>query len=469
MNNFWNTERILNATNAEILGQVSNKFYNKISTDTRTIKENDVFIPIVGENFDGHTFINKAIDIGVKGIFCQINKKDEILTSLLMNANSKTVQFFFIDDTLKAYQMLAKYYIEHLSINNKLKKIAVTGSCGKTTTKELIKHIINSKREVFANYKNFNNQIGVAKSALEVPIDSNLAIFEMGTGKIGDIKILSDIIKPDIAVITSVCAAHLEFFGTVENIAIEKSDIALYQNEEQYFIIPEDTEYKETIAKNKKSKIIEYSYNNIDFKDLSNQGLEGFKFKLAGIAVDFPMIGNYNLNNLAAAIEVVKLIDFSDEDIAKALNTFKNVDMRNEIIKDKYYIINDCYNANPQSMLKGLEMLDDMESNGKKIAVLGDMLELGLNSDKLHAEIGNKLLNFKNINGYLIIGKHSRYIFDSLKKNYNIENKDNIDFIKHFDNALDAANYYKEITNELSENDIVYLKASRGIALEKLL
>ena len=458
---FWNIDKIKEATNCDVFNNPKSQVQkSKISTDSRTIKENDVFLPLIGENFDGHNYIEDVIKKNVNFIFCQKDKKDIIEKLNITNE----ITIFYVENTLKTYHQLAEYYLSEIRKNNNLKVVAITGSSGKTTCKELLKHILSSNYNVYANYKNFNNQIGVPKSVLEIDKNHDIAIIEMGAGEPLDIHRLAKIVKPDIAVITNIGRAHLEFFLSLENIAWEKSQIARFQNENDYFLIPNNTKHKDILKSCIKSKIYLYDYLKIGIKIKDDFGLDGYLLEYQNKSFKFPLIGKHNIENLSCVLTAVRLFDLSNDEIIKLIENFSNVGMRFEHIKDKFTIINDCYNANPDSMLAGLKSFNELKSKGKKIAILGDMLELGDSSKEIHQNIGKSLSMFKNIDGYFFVGYFSQYIYEG-----GLANSEAYTYYDLYENVENLRFHFKKINADFDSEDIVYLKASRGISLEDLI
>ena len=331
----------------------------QISIDSRTIKPGELFIPIKGQRYDGRKFIPEAI--------------------------KKGASVLDVVDGLKALQALAAYHRNKFNIP----VIGVTGSVGKTTTKDMIASILSCEMPTLKNEENYNNEIGVPLTLLKLAKKHKVAVIEMGMQKSGEIALLAKIARPNIAVITNIGEAHLEHLKTKSNIAKAKSEIFKFLKKEDWAVINQDDEYFEHFisklsarggsafgGKPQNSKIM--SFGIIEKADVTPKDLEG---------IELPIPGEHNIYNALAAIAVAKILKIKKESIKKGLEIFHPSSKRMEVInlKDKTKIINDAYNANPQSMKAALKTIAGMK--GRKIAVLGDMLELGKASSAAHNKI----------------------------------------------------------------------------------
>jgi len=405
--------------------------FEEISTDTRTIKPNSIFLALKGNNFDGNLFVEDAYKKGAKAAI--------INSEYVKRYSYLPITLIGVKDTLETYQEIAKEYIK----SKKITKIGITGTSGKTTTKELLKAILSTKYNVFANEGNLNNQIGVPFSILNIK-DEDIAVIEMGTGKPSDIERLTWIFEPDIGIVTSIGEAHIEYFGSIENIAKEKSDITKYG------------------AKGITIKKIEYEY----FKNYKKIGLEVFKdiiekndqtydIKIDKKYFNFKFWGEYNLYNLAIAVYVSKMFGIDEDLIIKGVENVTIPPLRwQKIEKNDIEYILDCYNANPLSIKEALKSFDKIKTNKNKVVILGDMLELGDLSSLLHAELGH-FINSLNIDSFIFFGKY-------IENTFKICNKE-----KYYFN--DKTKLKKFISSYIDKNKIVLLKGSRGMRLEEII
>ncbi len=446
-------EEIIQFTNGEVIFHGSkNQTINNISTDSRTIQNTDLFIPLVGDKFDGHNYINNVIQKGVQAIV--FNKNRNLINEY--DLYNHPVWLIAVDDTLQAYQKLAKHYLKKINTI----KIGITGSNGKTTTKEILKSILSTQYNVIANEGNLNNQIGVPKTVFTIDKSHEIAIIEMGTGKIGDISSLAQIIEPDIAIITSIGQAHTEFLGGLEGVAQEKKSLLLEMSKSGTAILNEEDPFFQFLKENINIKINSFSLNNNShIKIIDNLGMDGYILNVSGQRCHYKLGGQHNLVNLHYAILVAELLSINLSNLINGIENIKSFKMRSEITKGKYILIKDCYNANPSSMKAGLEYLNSIKSNGKKFCVLGDMLELGQDSAKLHKEIG-KYIPKINIDYLFTLGNFSLEIAEGAKESgFNESN------IFSYQNHHSLTEHIKKM---IHQNDIIYLKASRGLELEKV-
>ncbi|OGC08023.1 hypothetical protein A2230_06210 [candidate division WOR-1 bacterium RIFOXYA2_FULL_36_21] len=415
----FSIEEILKAANGKLLNGNLNQKINSISTDTREIKKGDAFLALKGPKFDGHNFLDKAIKKGAAALI--VSK----------SFSTKKAAVIKVKNTLKAIQDIAHYHRMKFDIP----VICVTGSAGKTTTKDMIASVLSQELNTLKTKENFNNEIGVPLTLLNLRSEHKAAVIEMGMQKKGEIKELAAITAPTIAVITNIGEAHLKYFKNKKEIAKTKSEIFSFLKPGNTAILPEDDKYFKYMK-----KAIPKGVNIITF------GRNSLKNNITTeIRVRLP--GNHNLLNALVAVKIAKLLKVNDSSIIKGLRKFKPSSKRMEIIKrrDGITIINDSYNANPLAMKAALTMFASYKAK-TRIALLGDMLELGKNSKKLHLDIG-KLAKKLKIDLLITIGKESKYI----KGNYHFtSNKKVIEFLR----------------TTLKKGVVLLVKGSRGMKLD---
>ncbi len=416
------------------------KFYQiwKNSTgvciDSRKIHDGCLFFALSGENFDGNIFAEKALESGASYAIVDKDKFNGNVTSKII----------LVDDVLKHLQNLARFHRSLLQIP----VLGITGSNGKTTTKELARDVIAKKYKVYATQGNLNNHIGVPLTLLSVKEDIEFLIVEMGANHQGEINLLSNIANPNFGMITNIGKAHLEGFGGVEGIKLGKSELYKHLNINggQLFLNEDDGVLKSLIPVG--SSTIIYSSSKL-VEILNDEHFLTLKYN--GQELSTHLYGKYNVHNIAFAIALGAYFGVPNEDIIDAISSYKPDNNRSQVIQNgSNTIILDAYNANPSSMLESLQSFSKM--NGKKVLVLGDMLELGEYSKSEHQKIIDLV---EKINPYdaIFVGKQFFQAGHNRLGNY-------------FENIMEAKKYF---SIQKYDNTNILLKGSRGIAVEKIL
>jgi len=439
-------KELLEAVNGEVIFMGKTEF-NSICIDTRKIEKNNVYLAIKGENFNGNKFVLEAFKKGASVAII-----DEVLFDLNDTENLETV--IKVQDTEKALLQLAHYYRKKLG----LKIVGVTGSCGKTSTKDLIAAFLSEKYKVFKTKGNFNNQIGLPLMILELDSSIDVAVLEMGMSNLGEIDVLANCARPDIAVITNIGLSHIENLKTQENILKAKSEIFNYFGEENSLIINGEDENLLKI-KDKCFEILKIGYNHeydvYAFNIILEEDKTTFtvKDKEEEIIFTIPMAGKHNVLNSMLAIEVAKKLNVTFNEMKRGIKNLEATSMRLQVIKkNKITIINDCYNASPDSMKSSMDVLSTYKI-GRKIAILGTMNELGEEAANSHKEVGKYALN--KVDLLIAIGKYN----DCFKEGFAGEN------LITFTTKEECINNLSTI---IKENDVVLVKASRGMKFEDI-
>lgn len=408
-----------------------------MSIDTRNIIKDEIYFSLKGENFDGNDFAMEAIEKGAKfSIVDDIEKKD---------IHDKIV---YVENSLKALQDLSNY---HRSLFD-TKVIGITGSNGKTTTKNLIYSILSQKYNVVKTKGNLNNHIGVPLSLLDIKHETDVAIIEMGANHIGEIKRLCEIAMPDIGLITNYGYAHLEGFGGFEGVIKGKTEIYEYLTENYgHFILNNDDNLQVENCKGDLAITFGSSKDSDFIFDYIKDNLF-LKLKIDGYEFNSNLYGDYNFSNLASSITIGKFLDLSNKEIQEGLNKFLNDSNRSEIlIFDSNKIYLDAYNANPSSMLAAISNFENINTTNK-VLILGDMFELGKYSDQEHQKIVDFVAN-KNYEKVFLVGD-----------NFSKCNTDERYFFK-FLNSDDLA---QSDSFKTLKNMNILVKGSRGVMLETL-
>ena len=405
---------ILISTEGILITGNENLICKEFSKDTRTIKEGDIYIGIKGENFDGNIFWEKALDNGAMGVIVQdieFDKKD------IERYKNKVI--IKVKDTLQALYKLASYKRDIYDVP----VIAITGSVGKTSTKDLVANVVAQKYKVCKTIGNNNNNIGMPFTILNAPNDAEAFVLEMGMNHFGEIHLLSKIAKPNICIITNIGTSHIGNLGSRENILKAKLEI-LDGAKNPYMVINNDNDllhkwYQEnnnmnvkTYGINEKSdmqaKDIQLYENNSEYKIKINNKEEKIRV---------PVGGEHFVLNSLCAIAVGELLNIENEDIKKGIETFSLTKNRMEVIelKDKIKIINDAYNSSVESVKASLAYMNNLKAN-RRIAVLGDILETGEFAEKLHRKIGEVVCE-NNVDILICSGKNAKYIIESAREN----------------------------------------------------
>ncbi|WP_291104942.1 MULTISPECIES: UDP-N-acetylmuramoyl-tripeptide--D-alanyl-D-alanine ligase [unclassified Flavobacterium] len=411
---------------------------NSVSIDTRKIEPNSLFVAIKGEHFDANTFVSEALEKGASYVI--IDNEDYFV-------DQRTI---LVENSLIALQELAKFHRQYL----KLPIIALTGSNGKTTTKELIYVVLSKKYNTKATIGNLNNHIGVPLTLLSFNGETEIGIVEMGANHKKEIEFLCDLAKPDYGYITNFGKAHLEGFGNVEGVIEAKSEMYHYlsENDKLAFINLED---RIQVEKTKTLKSYSFGIN----KEYANVNITSIKanpfveISYSNIVISTHLIGLYNANNINGAITIGKYFEVDDRDIKESLEGYVPENNRSQLLsKGTNQIILDAYNANPSSMTVAIENFVQLD-NSNKVMILGDMFELGQESHQEHKLIVNLLLSQENVICYFI-GKD--FYANKIERN-------NFYFYETFE-ALS-----KHLLETKIENSSILIKGSRGMALEKTL
>ncbi len=422
------------------------------SKDTRTIRKGDVFVGIKGDNFDGNNMYEEALEKGAIG--CILNK-DTVINEYYLN-KYKDSFIILVDDTIFALQKLASFKRSLYDIP----VIAITGSVGKTSTKDIVASILQEEYHVLKTIGNLNNHIGLPLTILSLK-DEDCLVVEMGMNNLGEISTLSKIARPTIGIITNIGTAHIGNLGSRENILKAKLEI-LDGMDNGILIINNDNDLlHDWYLKNKHNlKLVTYGLNNqsnFNAKDIKlNELFSNFKVENDEYQINIP--GDHFILNALVGIAIGNLFNIPTSKIKKGLENFTLSKNRMEIEKvNNYTIINDSYNANYDSMVSAINYLGSLKTY--KIAVLGDMLELGKYSEKLHRNLAKTIIDNK-IDIVITVGNNAKYISSELV-NLNF-NKNNL---YSYNSNEDAINKLKEI---IKDDDTILIKASNGMHFKEI-
>lgn len=432
-------EEIIKATNAKVIKNTTDKEFFTISTDTRKISGGEMYLPLKGESFDGENFLDKSVESGAEGCFISRKEYPESANLVLR-----------VDDTKVAYLQLSNFLRKKYSP----KVIAITGSSGKTTTKELIYSVMSEKFKTHKTFSNHNNEIGFCETLMTMPTDTQVLIVEMGMRGLGEIDLLSKYSEPDYAVITNAGSAHIGRLGSLDNIAIAKSEIVNHLNPNGV-LVAQNSERIKKFAKFGGDKIF-YQLSDVEILDRKPSYS---KFIYKGNEYELNVEGDYNVENSLAAIELGFLLGLEYGEIKRGLAAYKPIEKRWELqTVGGYSIINDSYNANPESMKAAVSTFLKLYPN--PVVVLGNMGELGDNSAEFHREVGKylKTINESQKAVFLTVGNLAKEISEELNGT--------AAFVKNFENNDEVSKY---IVDNVNVGTTIFLKASRSMKFEEII
>ena len=425
-----------------------------VSFDTRTLKEGDLFIPFRGELVNGHQFVRQAME---KGAAASLWMKDE-------PDAPEGIPLIFIDDPELAMQQLARAYRKQLDCTF----IGITGSNGKTSTKDLVASVLSPYFNVRKTEGNFNNELGLPWTILSLEENTEVAVLEMGMSGFGEISFLSDLAMPHYAVITNIGEAHMQDLGSREGIAKAKFEIIDGLKENGALFYDGDEPLLHTLVSARPElRAISFGYGEKTGLSLSSteSGDDGSRFSVKGVidgSFTIPVFGSHQVKNSLAAILIAHELGLSNDQIDAALRQSKLTDMRMQpVVADNGALfINDAYNAAPTSMQAALSFLGETKLRSEKWAVLGDMLELGENERHYHESIARQLGTI-SVKGILLFGPRMKWLYEELQKTGNetevIWSEDDYD-------PLIAS-----LLSSIDGNSIILLKGSRGMELERIM
>jgi UDP-N-acetylmuramoyl-tripeptide--D-alanyl-D-alanine ligase len=446
--------------------------FSSVSIDSRTVKPGALFVALSGSVQDGHRYAEAAFKNGAVCALVEEAKLEDKDLHLVETASRYGACLVAVSNTLQGLQDAARAYLEKFP---GLKKIGVTGSSGKTTTKEIAAAMIGREKQVVMNQGNLNSETGLPLSVFEIRSHHEIGIFELGMNRKGEIGELAHVLKPGIALITNVGSAHIGIIGSKGAIAEEKKNIFAEFLGSEIALIPACDEYRDFLAQDVKGMVRFYGAEPESVQDL---GLGGSEIVWAGETVRFALPGKHNLRNAIAAAAIAREVPVSDRAIREGLAVVKPLFGRSEILEGRVTVIQDCYNANPESAVEAIGFCDDLEYDGRKIYVIGSMLELGAVSGKAHRELGQRLAS-SHADQVFLYGEETEATAEVLtaavgseavatatgpKAAADPEAQQSISFFHT--NSMDELS--RVLENFIEDGDLVLLKGSRGCALERL-
>jgi UDP-N-acetylmuramoyl-tripeptide--D-alanyl-D-alanine ligase len=443
--------QIAEFASASVSGGDGNVSIDKISTDSRTLKRGELFVALRGENFDGHKFVEAAVKTGAAGAIVDLGWKGKVPDNFTV---------IRVEDTLQAYQTVAANYRKSLP----LRVLAITGSNGKTSTKDFAAAVLGRRFRVTKTQGNFNNHVGLPRTMLEATSQDEVAVWEMGMNHPGEVAALAKIAAPDAALITNIGIAHIEFMGSREAIAAEKGALAQAIGPQGSVILNADDPFSKNIAARTHAKVIfaGTTAGTIRAGEIT-QSADGSDFTILEGAhrcrAQLPVPGLHMVQNAMLAVAAGRLFGLSLEEAAAGLVAAPLAKARLQIRQiNGVQFIDDSYNANPDSMKAALRTLVELDADGKRIAVLGEMHELGKESVRSHREVGETAAEL-GVDQLIAIGDMGAAIADAAQQ-AGLEKTAAVGSIS------EAAEMLTEIT---APGDLVLIKGSRAARTERVL
>ncbi|MBP1046807.1 UDP-N-acetylmuramoyl-tripeptide--D-alanyl-D-alanine ligase [Enterococcus sp. BWM-S5] len=444
---FWEIAEAVQAENN--WKQWEDFFVTGVEFDSRIIKSGNLFVPLAG-NADGHRFVRKAQENGAAAAFWGS-----------IEEAPKDLPILQVKDTLTAMQQLSVYYLKKMAPS----VIGITGSNGKTTTKDMVDAVLAQKFRTYKTQGNYNNDIGLPYTILHMPEDTEKVILEMGMDHAGEISFLSKLAQPDVAAITMIGEAHIEYLGSRQGIAAAKMEIVDGLKSDGLLLVPNEEPLLEPMIKERSQTIKTFGWNSdaVYQGTVSEAGKEYTDFTITGFKEPFriPVPGSYNVTNALVAVGIGQWFGLSEKEIAKGLAELVVTKNRTEWLKaaNGADILSDVYNANPTAMKLVLDNFRVMAGNGKRLAVLGDMLELGPESKDMHRSVG-EFLNPQEISEVFLYGEEMRSLYDDLKERYKEH--------AHHYKKEEKAQLIQALQEEFAPQDMVVLKGSNGMGLAEV-
>jgi UDP-N-acetylmuramoyl-tripeptide--D-alanyl-D-alanine ligase len=445
--------------------------FTSVHIDSRAVRPGSLFVALLGASTDGHRFVKVAFDAGATCAMVARSRLEDASLALEESARKAGASLLAVEDTLMGLQDAARVYLEGFP---GLLRIGCTGSAGKTTTKEIAAAMIGWEKAVVMNEGNLNSETGLPLSVFNVRAHHEVGIFEMGMNKPGEIAALARILKPHIALITMIGTAHIEYFGSREAILDEKLQIFSCFSGTETALIPEDDDLREAMAANVRGRIVFYGPKTLEeLQKVEDLGLEGTEITWEGISIRFSLPGKHNLRNAMAAAAIARAVPVSSLAIRKGLASVKPLFGRSEILRGPVTVIRDCYNANPESMAEAIKFCDGLDWPGRRVYVIGSMLELGAASAEAHRGIG-RLLAASKADMVFFFGPETEASAEAWA---DARASAGPKTLEKAPAGRKISCFYTDIMNDLSRivkayvrpGDIVLLKGSRGCALEHVM
>ncbi len=428
-----------------------------VAVDSRKVRDGYLFVALPGERTDGHEFLGEAAAAGAAALLvseAQVNQRSSHWSALPAGRGPAVIA---AADTLAALQSLARH---HMRSATSVVRVGITGSSGKTTTKEILGAILGRAAPTAVNEGNLNSEIGLPLACFGVGSGHRFAIFEMGMNHRGEMDVLADIVRPDAGLVTNIGTAHIGLVGSQEEIASEKKRIFAHFDGSQKAFLPEDEPYRDFLQEGVRGRVILFGPRSTrGYRGSENQGLGGTLIHWEGFRIRFPLFGPHNLANALGAISVASELGVPNAEIRDGLEAVTPLFGRSQIIRGSVTVIMDCYNANPDSMDKALSFVSEVPWDGRKIVVLGGMRELGAGTADAHRALGETLRD-SHFDAIRLLGAEMEQAWTALSGSAAAQRT-------RWHAELSVLGH--ELGSNLRDGDLVLLKGSRGLEMERLL
>ncbi len=427
-----------------------------VSIDSRNCREGTMFVPLPGRFTDGHAFIADAVSKGATLVLVAQQYERDHRAELTALRERAPFAYLVVPEVLRCLQDLARYYLGKFP---ELTRIGITGSNGKTTTKEMVASVLRRHAETYASQGNFNSEIGLPLSVLDLGRSEQYGVFEMAMNRRGEMELLADILRPDVALITNIGRAHIGLLGSVAKIAEEKKKIFSRFSGQQRAFLPEHDSYLEFLSKGINGRVHLFGrFSTPDVTGVTDHGIEGSMIHWHGYNVRLRLPGEHNVLNALGAISIGLELGIPPSDIRDGIEAVQAQFGRSEIIRGRITVIQDCYNANPDSVRQSILLMDRTEWGGRKVLVLGAMKELGDQTAPLHEEIA-RLAATTHVGLLLFVGAEYEGSPDTVRE---------AGFAGEVFWAEDVEAVSTELPRRVEDGDLVLLKGSRSMGLERL-
>lgn len=449
----FTASEIARAVGGSLSGE-SGAVVDSVAVDSRRCGPSSLFVALPGERVDGHDFVGAALEAGSSCILARADRRAMVEAALA--ASGRKAAAVFAPDVLRALQDLALAYRLRFP---RLLRIGITGSSGKTTTKECVASILSRSRSVVMNQGNLNSDIGLPLSIFTIREAHEAGVFEMGMNRKGEMGELARIFDPRLALVTNVGTAHIGILGSRDAIAEEKKSVFSLFGPEHAGFVWEDDEYNAFLKRGVQGEVLDFGPRSTKgLRVLRNLGLRGWELEWQGLSFAYPLPGKHNLLDAIGAAALAERAGAAPDDVAAGLASMRPLFGRSELLEGRFAVLRDCYNANPDSVQAAIGLCDSLELPGRRAYVLGSMLELGKESEAAHRAMGETAGNSK-ADALFFFGDEAKVAFDAAR-------------LSGFPGLVmfhtDIAALRAALLAYLAPGDFVLLKASRGMELERL-